>query len=336
MISNKYLTDFAQNFLKLERTKHINITPLSARGSDRTFYRLFLDNKESVILIHYDPKRVENAYYADIDVFLSEISVSVPRLICHDPAQCLMIIEDMGDVDLWSLRHKSWEVRKTLYQKTLEIINRLHSFHIDDFPHDRVKLMGGFDPALYCWEQDYFREHFIGGVCRIDLDKSIRQGFEAELLNLSERLLGTKQTLIHRDLQSQNIMIKDNEPYLIDFQGMRTGCPLYDIGSLLNDPYVEFSEAEIEELLFFYYKIAGWDWGFSSFQDCFWEASCQRLMQALGAYGFLGLTKGLKSFLEHIPSGLNNLIRAASHVSILPKLLDITHTCREVYLKKSY
>ena len=65
---------------------------------------------------------------------------------------------------------------------------------------------------------------------------------ETELSALGERLSGTGRCLVHRDLQSQNVMIRDGEPFLIDFQGMRFGSPFYDLGSLLCDPYVDFSD----------------------------------------------------------------------------------------------
>ena len=171
--------------------------------------------------------------------------------------------------------------------------------------------MEGFGPDLYRWERDYFRDHFVRDVCGIELEPSFERELEAELSSLAERLAGTRRSLVHRDLQSQNVMIRDGEPFLIDFQGMRFGSPFYDLGSLLCDPYVNFSDSEQDELLSFYYGLSKWDLDWATFQNTFWEASAQRLMQALGAYGFLGLKKGLKAFLEHIPAGLRNLQRAA-------------------------
>ena len=70
------------------------------------------------------------------------------------------------------------------------------------------------------------------------------------------------------------------------------------------------------------------DW--ATFLDHFWEASAQRLMQALGAYGFLGLKKGLKAFLDHIPAGLHHLQCAAGNVTSLPQLLELSAACRKV------
>jgi aminoglycoside/choline kinase family phosphotransferase len=284
MISKEQLIDFARDVLGLSEPVPIELSPLEGRGSDRMFFRLKWSHGNSAILIHYDPKRVENAYYADIATFLHDIDVPAPRLIRHDPSVCLILMEDLGNTDLWSLRETPWNVRRALYQKTLAIAHRLHSFPLNNFPSARVRLMEGFGPDLYRWERDYFRDHFVRGVCGIELEQLFQQELEAELSALAERLAGTVQCLVHRDLQSQNVMIRGEEPFLIDFQGMRFGSSFYDLGSFLCDPYVNFSENEREGLLSFYYGLGKRDSDWLTFESHFWEASAQRLMQALGAY----------------------------------------------------
>jgi len=328
MESQEDLIGFAREALGLSESVAIELAPFEGRGSDRTFFRLEWNRRDSAILVHYDPRRVENTYYAGIAAFLRDIDVAVPRLIRHDPARCLIVMEDLGDSDLWSLRKSPWEARRAFYQKTLAIVHRLHSFPEKDFPSARVRLMEGFGPALYRWERDYFRDHFVRDICGIEPESFFERELEAELISLAERLTGTMRSLVHRDLQSQNVMIRGGEPFLIDFQGMRLGSPFYDLGSLLCDPYVEFSTSEQEELLSYYYGISKWDLDWATFRKYFWEASAQRLMQALGAYGFLGLKKGLKTFLEHIPAGLRNLHRAATQVASLPRLRELSAECQ--------
>jgi len=336
MIPKKDIIAFAREALGLSESIPIELSPLERRGSDRTFFRLRWKQKDSAILIHYDPKRVENTYYADIAKFLRQINVSVPQIIRHDPTLCLIAMEDLGDTDLWSLRGGPWETRRILYQKTLAIAHRLHSFPEKGFPSDRVRLMESFDPNLYRWERHYFRDHFVRDVCGIELELQVEQELEAELSSLAQRLLGTIRSLVHRDLQSQNVMIRDGEPILIDFQGMRFGSAFYDLGSLLSDPYVEFGDDQRMALLLYYYNISKQDLSWEEFQKMFREASAQRLMQALGAYGYLGLKKGLKAYLEHIPSGIRNLRLAASRVSTLPRLRELSLACQEMIEQKGF
>ncbi|HUL20432.1 MAG TPA: phosphotransferase [Thermodesulfobacteriota bacterium] len=326
---------FAREALGLsEKSVSLELSPLEGRGSDRTFFRLRWNREDSAILVQYDPKRVENTYYADIATFLREIGVPAPRLIRHDPAGCLIVMEDLGDTDLWSLRETHWETRQVLYRKTLTIAHRLHSFPKKDFPSARVKLMEGFGPHLYLWERDYFRDHFVRDFSEIRLGPSFDRELESELSALAERLAGTARCLVHRDLQSHNVMIRDGEPFFIDFQGMRFGSLFYDLGSLLCDPYVHFSVKEQEELLSFYYGLSNWDYSWAAFRNVFWEASAQRLMQALGAFGFLGLKKGLKAFLEHIPAGLRHLQLAALQAGSLPRLRELSVEGQRVLERK--
>jgi aminoglycoside/choline kinase family phosphotransferase len=333
MKSQEGMIRFCRQTLGLPESVSMEFFPLQGRGSDRSFFRLKWNRNGSAMLVHYDPKRKENSYYAQIAVFLREIEVPAPQLIGHDPASCLILMEDLGDRDLWSLRETPWENRRPLYQKTLTIVQRLHSFPEKDFPSGRVKLMEGFGPDLYRWERDYFREHFVGDYCGIELEPSLQHRLEAELFALGERLSGTNRCLVHRDLQSQNIMIRDGEPFLIDFQGMRFGSLFYDLGSILCDPYVDFSDGERDELLAFYYGLSKANLDWAGFQNYFWEASAQRLMQALGAYGFLSLKKGLIAFLEHIPAGLRSLHRAAQMAS-LPYLRELTLACQQAMDQK--
>jgi aminoglycoside/choline kinase family phosphotransferase len=372
MQSREDVIVFAREALGLSKSVSIELSPLEKRGSDRTFFRLRWNRDDSAILVRYDPRRVENTYYADIGVFLREIDVPAPRLIRHDPAGCLLVMEDLGERDLWCFRETLWETRLVLYQKTLTMVHRLHSFPKNDFPSDRVRLMEGFGPRLYRWERDYFRDHFVRDVTGIKLGPSFERELEAELSSLAERLGETLRCLVHRDLQSHNVMIREREPFFIDFQGMRFGSPFYDLGSLLCDPYVNFLDSERDELLSFYFGLwsptdepltsdrlpcgatsqpnAGafthgqgpgpllpgskWDRDWVTFRNTFWEASAQRLMQALGAYGFLGFKKGLTTFLDHIPAGLRHLQHAASEVGSLPRLRELSMECQRVIEKK--
>ncbi len=306
----------------------VTVSALGGRGSDRRFFRVTWGEDQSSILIHYDTVRKENAIYADIAAFLDGIGIPVPRFQGHDPEARLMLMEDLGDEDLWSLRSLDRKKRLTLYRQTLTAAQRLHAFPVKDFPRDRIGLMEGFGPSLYRWERDYFREHFVKALCGIAIPPALEKALEEELASLADRLHSTAPSLLHRDLQSQNVMVRKGRTFLIDFQGMRLGNAFYDIASLLNDPYVDLPADEVEELLDFHQSSVVGGPGRSDFRRAFWEASAQRLMQALGAYGFLGLTKGLTTFLDHIPTALARLSRSAAEAQSLPRLQELLHRCR--------
>jgi hypothetical protein len=328
VISREEITNFAREALGLSRKADVTIAALGGRGSDRAFYRLTWNVAESAMLIHYEANRIENAYYGDIALFLDSINIPVPKLIYHDADRRLMVMEDLGDIDLWSLRNEPWELRQDLYQKTLTVVNRLHSFPLEKFLATEVRLMEPFDLQLYEWERSYFRENFVERVCHIEPETAYVQKIEDELSDLANHIHRGPTSLVHRDFQSQNVMIFHGETYLIDFQGMRLGSPFYDLASLLCDPYVQISWDGCDTLLSYYHELSHIDLTWPDFQQLFWKASVQRLMQALGAYGFLGLTKGLTAFLDHIPRGLGRLQHAASHVTTIPHLHELLTTCQ--------
>ena len=122
-------------------------------------------------------------------------------------------------------------------------------------------------------------------------------------------------------------MILDHTACLIDFQGMRPGLGQYDLASLLYDPYVTLTASERESLLAdaeALYAEAGAPVG-SDFREIFDLCALQRLMQALGAYGFLGLVKEQPQFLAHIPPALASLQEVAARIPELDgfrRLLD--------------
>ena len=151
-----------------------------------------------------------------------------------------------------------------------------------------------FDEELYRWEQDYFFGNFLGA------EKSAAILAAAPLAEQARELAARPRVLVHRDFQSQNVMVRDGQVTLIDFQWMRAGLAGYDVASLLYDPYVALAADERGELSEVYAALAG-----RQDRDA-WQAeleACarQRLMQALGAYGFLGVEKGKPAFLKYIP-----------------------------------
>jgi hypothetical protein len=315
-----------RGMLKIGNSHDISAAALSVRGSDRVFYRVLLDDR-TAIAIHYDTKRVENAYYADIAAYLGKIRVPVPRMLAHDAQAQIIILEDLGETDLFSLGSLKWPERRILYQKTLGAAQRIHRVTEKNLP-DGVRFMNGFDPGLYRWEQDYFLDNFVKGYCDLTLDGSFEEKLRTEFSNLSGRLCAIPRSLIHRDLQSRNVMVRDGEPYFIDFQGMRLGNFFYDLASLLCDPYVAMTDEGRDELLSFYYVLSSQDLDWDAYQAAFWDAAAERLMQALGAFGFLGKVRGIPEFLGSIPAGLNNLNLAVSHAPSLASLRDVILLCQ--------
>jgi hypothetical protein len=230
----------------------------------------------------------------------------------------------LGELDLWAFREKAWEERRVLYEAALMEVHRLHrSAVILNQAAQRLSLQPPFDAKLYHWEQDYFFNHCA--TRHLGIDARAVESDRARLNAIALELEGLPRYLVHRDFQSQNIVVRNGEPCLIDFQGMRFGLPQYDLAYLLLDPYTNLSESERSSLLEFYCgleKAAG-SAVTANFHRVYLLCAAQRLMQALGAYGFLGHEKGKTHFLSHIPVALPRLITVLNLVGGLDSLVGL-------------
>lgn len=315
--------------LDLSSNGTVKLGAIIAGGSLRSFYRVEVSGRESCVLMAYTPDHIENTYFVDIGRFLAGIGIGVPRILAADPEHHLVWMEDLGGRDLYSLRSRAWEEREPAYRAALEAIGRLHQEGLPALRNRQLRLMAGFGPELYDWEHDYFFNQFVYRICHLPDLRPTDALLRSELEELTARLCQAPPALVHRDFQSQNVILNGERACLIDFQGLRHGTPYYDLGSLLYDPYVPFATDEREGLLDYYlHRIMG----FTSpdAKSLFYDASSQRLMQALGAYGFLGQKQGKQHFLRYIPTALDNLADAAIRSGRLDSLHDLVCRCREV------
>ena len=296
------------HFPRLEEAA-VKITPIEKGGSDRKFYRVRCSPEQTIILVKYNLEREENRHYVEIAEFLAEHHIRGPRIYFHDPAEGLIWIEDLGKSDLWSYREESWLVRRAFYESALGEIVKLHCLPEEAGSAIQKNLPAAFDAALYRWEQNYFFENCLGRYFGVEEKKLSEVTALPALHEIAERLGQRPRVLVHRDFQSQNIIMRNAQAHLIDFQGMRPGLAEYDLASMLFDTYVTLSRAECEELLAAYEakRNAAINPLSAQFHEIFRLCGIQRLMQALGAYGFLGLVKGNKTFLNHIPAAMTSL-----------------------------
>jgi N-acetylmuramate 1-kinase len=301
------------------REGEIAIAPIEKGGSDRRFYRISCSPEESLVLVKYNLERAENRHYVGIADFLTEHGIAAPKIYFHDPEEGLIWIEDLGESDLFSFREDTWLVRGSLYRSALNEIAKLHELAQSEWSQLDGQMPPEFNAALYRWEQNYFFENCLGRIFGVDEESQHELASLPALPEIAEGLAELPRVLVHRDFQSQNIIVRTGHAYLIDFQGMRPGLAEYDLASLLFDPYVELSAAEREELCSYYIERRGLR-SVGQMRKALRLCAMQRLMQALGAYGFLGLVKGHRHFLAHVPAALDSLRNVVAEIDLLQPL----------------
>ena len=304
-------------------TGDIQLEPILKGGSDRRYYRITEDGAHSgMLLMAFDTNRPDNINFSPATRLLEKLETSVPRIVSEDTDNRLLWLEDVGTEDLHSFANSSWEVRAPLYKAALTEVAILHRIGEEDLTNTPTNMLGPtFDSDLYRWEQGYFFEHFVRRCT--DLSESEADSLtNAPFLNsLADGLASLPRFLVHRDFQSENIMVKDGKVFLIDYQGLRFGRPEYDIASLIYDPYVTLAKDERSELILFYQESMGLEG--TSFRECLAKCATQRLMQALGAYGNLGLNLGKAHYLDFMVPAMENLVEATNSIPELEPIRDL-------------
>jgi aminoglycoside/choline kinase family phosphotransferase len=286
----------------------VELQPILKGGSDRTFHRVRFETEAEagVILMVYTMARPDNPRFVPATRRLASLGVHVPRIFAHDAERMCVWVEDMGTEDLHAHRHEPWERRRSLYEATLREVAKLHAVDAAALgEQDIAEMELCFDERLYEWEQNYFITHFVQKFRGQDVDGPSFAGARAALRELGHHLATLPRGLVHRDFQSQNVLIRDRDAWLIDYQGVRPGLAEYDLSSLLLDPYVDLADAERGALLEWYAQHAGRE--LAQLRETYLLCAAQRLMQALGAYANLSRNLNKPQFEAHIPVAVERL-----------------------------
>lgn len=305
-----------------------HVAPIEKGGSGRKFYRIQSSTDQSMIVVKYTPQRAENLRYVEIATMLAGAGAPVPAIYFHDPEEGLIWMQDLGEDDLWSVRNAPTEIRRGAYRLALDAVASIHVAATRAFQQNPLALEIEFDEQLYLWEQGYFFENCLGAIFEMSEDAVRRYASLPAFTNMAVELAKEDRVLVHRDFQSQNVMLLGGQAWLIDFQGMRPGLPHYDLASLLYDPYVDLHTEDRAALLADYKRIIRSRGGTiaDNFDSVFARCAVQRLMQALGAYGFLGLKCGHSEFLMHVPAARRSLREVAASVDGLDEFVCLLNS----------
>ena len=302
------------------RPETCGIQPLREQGSTRCYARLATGNG-SWVWSRYASDRRENALFVATTHLLASLGINVPTIAYHDALAGELVCEDLGDTDLLAA---PTDLRERYLLEAISQIARLHVHGGAVVRQSAIPLQPPFTKGYYEWERDYFRQSFLQDVLgRIDLWEPVRAEYRA----IRDMLLAEEPVPIHRDFQSANILIHHDQAYLIDYQGMRLGCAVYDIASLLFDPYIDYAP-ELRERVWRHYQHEVTALGKTPpTDDLLAAAAIQRLLQALGAYGRLGYHDGKEWFKGQIAPALERLCMVAGSSGGYLRLEEMGEKC---------
>jgi Predicted phosphotransferase related to Ser/Thr protein kinases len=290
--------------------KPLSVTELSASGSNRRYFRL---KNETTSLIGVEGTSVEeNVAFIEIANHFSGQGLSVPHVLGCTPDSRFYIQDDLGDTLLFDAIAEGrktgvfCEPEKELLRKTMRALPAVQVLGAQGLDFKVCYPQPEFNERSILWDLNYFKYCFLKST-GLDFQENL---LEDDFDKLSAILMRSRtNTFMYRDFQSRNVMVKDGEPFFIDFQGGRRGPLYYDVASFLWQAKAQYNSELREELLQTYLdalkKLMPTDE--VEFREQLRHFVLFRTLQVLGAYGFRGYFEKKPHFLQSIPFAIENL-----------------------------
>ncbi|HUL55260.1 MAG TPA: RNase adapter RapZ [Opitutaceae bacterium] len=290
------------------------IGELRAHGSDRKLFRLrAADGRTAVGVEHADHE--ENAAFLGFSRHFRAAGLPVPAIYAEDLAADVYLEEDLGDETLFDalqrLRGDSPDIPPPIvavYEQAVRLLARLQIQAGRDLDYRLCHPHSAFDRRSMMWDLNYFKYYFLK-LAKIPFhEQRLESDFDALCGLLLQAPAGF---FLYRDFQSRNIMVRDGQPWFIDYQGGRRGALPYDLASLVLDAKANLPFAFRDHLKAIYLRAASELTAIdpAQFADQFRGFSLIRLLQALGAYGYRGFYERKPHFLQSVPFAIRNLER---------------------------
>ncbi len=286
-----------------------NIEELPSSGSNRRYFRL--SGKQSLIGVIGTCKE-ENEAFLYMDAHFISKGLPVPKVLLHSEDKMAYIQEDLGDTLLFNTIEKGRkttvfsEEEKILLSKTIRLLPDIQFAGADGMDFSKCYPASEFNARSILWDLNYFKYCFLKATGMEFLEDKLEDDFQ----RLTDVLLrSSSATFMYRDFQSRNVMIKDGEPWFIDFQGGRKGPVFYDVASFLWQAKANLPDSLRGELLEDYINALR---KYTPVDKEYFYAQLRhfvlfRTLQVLGAYGFRGYFEKKPHFIQSVPFAIANL-----------------------------
>jgi len=297
-------------------------------GSGRAIMRLTVGAFSAIGVVY--SVREENAAFIEFSRHFRKHGLPVPEIYAEDLNAGAYLEEDLGDITLFEFlgMHRTGEMiapeAKEAYRKVVAALPRFQVEAGRDLNYKLCYPRASFDRQSIAWDLNYFKYYFL----RLAGLPFNEQALEDDFSKLTKFLLAAERDyFLYRDFQSRNVMLRDGQPFFLDYQGGRKGALQYDIASLLYDGKADLPPEMRQELLDYYLECLGSHIAVdrAAFMEHYYAYVYVRILQALGAYGFRGFYERKAHFLQSVPYALKNLRWLAANVKLpiaLPALMD--------------
>lgn len=302
-----------QLFEKYTGQTATEITEMNSSGSNRRYFRI-RGGRVSVVGVIGTNKDENNAFIS-LSKHFGEKGINVPKVLAVSTDGMFYIQEDLGDSVLYnevshgreSGEYSSYE--RDLLCKVVEKLPKIQFKGAEGLDFNVCYPEPAFGERMILFDLNYFKYCFLKAT-GLDFNEVLLQDdfekFKADLLE------DMGDTFMYRDFQARNVMLKDDVPYFIDFQGGRKGPIYYDVASFIWQARARYPEDLKQEMLSAYLRsvrtyLPDLDEGY--FREKLRQFVLFRNLQTLGAYGFRGYFEKKPHFLASVPFAIDNLRR---------------------------
>ncbi len=296
-------------------------------GSGRKIIRLSAGLRTAIGILYN--VREENAAFLAFSKHFRKHNLPVPEIYAEDLIQGAYLEEDLGDTTLFEFLSKNRQggtIAPQVVEAYRKVVAVLPRFQVEagrDLDYSVCYPISSFDRQSIAWDLNYFKYYFLR-LAGIPFNE---HALEDDFSRLTDFLLSApRDYFLYRDFQSRNILLRDGQPFFVDYQGGRKGALQYDIASLLYDAKADLPPDLRQQLLYDYLraleKFIRVDR--EAFLGHYYAYVYVRIMQALGAYGFRGFYERKAHFLQSVPYALKNLRWLLHHAELpiaLPALM---------------
>ena len=288
-----------------------DIKPIAESGSARKYYRVFTEG--NTMIGAYNANIEENDAFFYLTKHFGAMGLQVPQLLAINEQHDCYLQSDLGDESLFGIIQRDLKTggfsssTVTLLKQALEQLVRFQTEGHQGLDYSKVYPVPCFDKAAVIDDLDYFKYYFVKPNASIVFNET---RLKAEFNRFADFVCQANNNyFMFRDFQSRNIMIHQEKPYFIDYQGGRKGPLQYDVVSLLYQVKAQLPPALRNELLDHYKQVLSAQVDLEAIQfDRYYPSFVYlRLLQVLGAYGFRGLIQKKAHFIESIPFALKEL-----------------------------
>ncbi len=323
-------------FLKRYIGNYDHVNRLAGDASNRIYDRVFAGNESYILCEDVQLKGVtENDYpYYMVYNLFQKVNVPVPSIISMSGEDGLLLIQDVGD-DLIEVIFDSLSEadQKKIYLKILDTLIKIQGIKREE---NLPPFSLSFDVDKLMFEFDFFIEHCLKDYFNADLIKREADKLKNEFLKICGILYKPEYFVLnHRDFISRNIILYEDQPYIIDYQDARLGLPQYDLVSLLRDSSPVFKDNLLNLLKMYYYESARekgiLDMSNSEFEFYFDIMAFQRNIKILGTFGYQTARLKRNKYEKYINPTINYLSEYAEKRDEIKKAYDIIKRYIEVH-----